>query len=165
MSGLATVPTEDGFNDWVFSVMGVPDEVLPVVSDQLDPAYNVYINYAFEISLETVNLYLDIASPIIYTQAVYNLGGDILVNMAQDISTLPPPLNTYWATLRQTFGLNNFIPGIINAANDIDTSAASMIPLSLQNLTLADLQNMKTPWGRQYLMLAQSVGSMWGLTL
>jgi hypothetical protein len=165
MSGIDTVPTEDGFNTWVFSYMGVPDEVLPVVSNQLDPSYNVYINYAFEISLETVNLYLDIASPIIYTQAVYNLGGDILVNMAVDNPDLPPPYNTYWADLRQKFGLNNFTPGIINAANDIDTSAASLIPLSLQNLTLSDLQNMKTPWGRQYLMLAQSVGSMWGLTL
>jgi hypothetical protein len=165
MSGIDTAPTEDGFNDWVFSVMRVPDEVLPVVSNQLDPSYNIYINYAFEISLETVNLYLDMASPIIYTQAVYNLGGDILVNMAQDDSNLPPPFNTYWADLRNSFGLNNFMPGIINAANDIDTSAASMIPLGLQNLTLADLQNLKTPWGRQYLMFAQSVGSMWGLTL
>jgi hypothetical protein len=165
MSGIDTVPTEAGFNAWVFSVMGVPNDVLPVVSDQLDPAYNIYINYAFEIALELVNVYLQCASPILYTQAVYNLGGDVLVNMAQDDPNLPPPDNTYWSNLRQSFGLNNFYPGIINAANDIDTSAASMIPLGLQNLTLADLQNMKTPWGRQYLMIAQSVGSMWGLTL
>jgi hypothetical protein len=161
---LDTSPTLDGFNDWVFAVMGVPNEVLPAVSNQLDPSYNIYVETAFEISQATVNVYLDIV-PVIYTQAVYNLGGDILVNTAQDISTLDPPNNTYWSDLRQSFGLGNFMVGIINAANDIDTSAASLVPLGLQNLTLADLQNLKTPWGRQYLMLAQSVGSMWGLTL
>jgi hypothetical protein len=165
MSGIDTIPTEDGFNTWVFSFMGVPEGVLPGYDNSVDPiVYNTYINYAFEISNETVNLYLNCASPILYTQAVYNLGGDVLVNMAQDDPNLPPPLNTYWTDLRQSLGLNNLFPGIINAANDIDTSAASLIPLGLQNLTLADLQNLKTPWGRQYLMIAQSAGSMWGLT-
>jgi len=157
MSGLETVPTEDGYINWIRQIMGVDSSIIADTSP--------YINWSYEISYEIVNVLLDYASPILYTQAVYNLAGDYLVNLAQDDPTLSPPNNTYWKDLRQTFGSNSFIPGLINAANDEDTSAASMIPLNLQNITLADLQNLKTPWGRTYLSIAQSVGSMWGLTL
>jgi hypothetical protein len=147
-----TTPTIYGYINWIRTIMGIPQNVLPDNSP--------YIVLSFEMALETVNLYLDIASPLLYTQAVYNLGGDILVNIAQDV-----PPSTFWADLRESLGINNFIPGFINAANDEDTSAAMLIPMNLQNLTLADLQALKTPWGRIYLSIAQSVGSMWGLTL
>jgi hypothetical protein len=149
---VSTVPSIQGYTDWIRNIMGVPVSVLPDDSP--------YILLSYDMALETVNLYLDIASPLLYTQAVYNLGGAMLVAIAQDI-----PPSTFWADLRNSFGLNNFTPGFINAANDEDTSAALLIPLNLQNLTLADLQLLKTPWGRFYLSIAQSVGSMWGLTL
>ena len=136
--------------------MAVPEIVLPNNSP--------YIEISYDLAVEIVNWYLNCASPIVYTQCVYNLGGDYLVNMAQDNPNLPPPYNTYWTDLRQSLGVNSFIPGLVNAANDEDTSAAILTPLGLQNLTLMDLQNLKTPWGRVYLGLAQSVGSMWGLT-
>jgi hypothetical protein len=152
-----TVPTLYGYINWIYAIMGVPTAVLPNTSP--------YIELSFEMALETVNLYLDIASPLLYTQAVYNLGGDILVNITQDDPSLASPNNTYWANLRQSLSINNFIPGMINASNDEDTSAALLVPLGLQNLTLSDLQNLKTPWGRAYLGIAQSVGSMWGLTM
>jgi hypothetical protein len=138
------------------NIMGVPSDVLPSTSP--------YICTSYEYATEMVNYLLDIASPILYVQAIYNLAGDFLCNMAQDISTLPPPDNTYWTNLRTTLGTNSFVPGIINAANDQDTSAALMTPLNLQNLTLGDLQNLKTPWGRMYLSIAQSVGTLWGLS-
>ena len=131
--------------------MGVPSTILPDDS--------VYIDTSFEISEQIVNLYLQLVTPILYTQAVYNLGGDMLCNIAQD--TAP---STYWANLRTSFQLNSFVPGLVNATNDEDTSAALITPLSLQNITLADLQNMKTPWGRQYLAIAQSTGTSWGVS-
>lgn len=151
-----TTPNITDYTTWIYLVMGVPEAVLPDDS--------IYISLSYSMSLETVNLYLDWASPLLYTQAVYNLGGDILVNIAQDNPDLPPPNNTYWADLRNTMQINNFIPGLINATNDEDTSAALLTPLGLQNLTLADLQNLKTPWGRVYMGIAQSVGSMWGIS-
>jgi hypothetical protein len=153
MSGFIspTIPNEADYVTWIYTIMGVPPSVLPSDSQ--------YIDYSYIMSLETVNLYLDIASPIMYTQAVYNLGGDILCNIAQDV-----PPSTYWSDLRASMGLNNFIPGLINATNDEDTSAAILTPLGLQNLTLGDLQNLKTPWGRFYMGIAQSVGSMWGIS-
>jgi hypothetical protein len=152
-----TIPNLEDYTTWIYVYMGVPEEVLPEDSP--------YIEYSFEFALEWVNLYIDIASPLVYTNAVYNFGGNMLCNIAQDNPNLPPPNNTYWQDLRTNLGINNFIPGFINAANDEDTSAALLVPLNLQNLTLADLQMLKTPWGRAYLAIAQSVGSMWGLTL
>ena len=147
-----TTPSLAGYVNWIRTIMAIPQSVLPDNSP--------YIVLSYEMALETVNLYLDCASPLLYTQAVYNLGGDILVNIAQDV-----PPSTFWADLRESLGINNFTPGFINAANDEDTSAALLIPMNLQNLTIADLQALKTPWGRVYLSIAQSVGSMWGLTL
>ena len=155
-----TLPAPPDFDDyitWVREIMGVPEDVLPDDSP--------YLQMSYDIAYEIVNRYLYIASPGIFTICVYNLAGDFLVNITQDDPTLPPPDNTYWTNLRQTLGTNNFTPGLINAANDEDTSAALITPLGLQNLTIADLQNLKTPWGRVYLGLAQSVGSMWGITL
>lgn len=135
--------------------MEVPVVVLPNNSQ--------YLEMSYDIALEIVNRFLNVV-PNLYTIAVYNLGGDFLVNIAQDNSTLQPPNNDYWANLRSTLSINSFIPGLINATNDEDTSAALLTPLGLQNLTIADLQTLKTPWGRVYMGIAQSVGSMWGLT-
>jgi len=150
-------PNEPDYITWIRSIMGVSTTVLPDDSP--------YIDITYHMSLEWINLYLDIVAPFIYTQAVYNLGGAYLCTIAQDDPDLSPPNNTYWANLRSSMGLNNFIPGLINATNDEDTSAALLVPLNLQNLTLGDLQLLQTPWGRAYLAIAQSVGSMWGLTL
>lgn len=152
---LDTQPTEPGYISWIRNIMGVSDIILPDDSP--------YINMSYDISLVTVNQML-MVSPISYTMAVYNLGGDTLCNIAQDDPDLDPPDNTYWSNLRSQMNLNAFTPGIVNAANDEDTSAATMVPLNLQNLTIGNLQNLKTPWGRQYLAIAQSVGTLWGLT-
>jgi hypothetical protein len=136
--------------------MQVPETVLPNNSP--------YIEISYDLALEIVNMYILFASPIVYTQCVYNLGADYLVQMAQDNPNLPPPLNTYWADLRDSLGINSFLPGLVNTAEDQGTSAGLQLLASMENLTIADLQQLKTPWGRVYLGLAQSVGSMWGIT-
>jgi hypothetical protein len=136
---------------WIRQIMGITTDNLPDDSP--------YIITAYLIANEIVNRYLNVVSPILYYQAIYNLAADILVNITQDV-----PPSTYWANMRTSLGTNSFIPGMINATNDEDTSAAILTPLGLQNITLGDLQNMKTPWGRMYLSIAQSIGTMWGLS-
>jgi hypothetical protein len=37
-------------------------------------------------------------------------------------------------------------------------------PEAMKTFTLANLQNLKTPWGREYLAIAQRAGTTWGLT-
>jgi hypothetical protein len=149
---VSTVPSIQGYIDWIRTIMGVTADVLPDDSP--------YIQLSYDMATEWVNIYLNLASPLLYTQCIYNLGGAMLVGIAQDI-----PPSTFWTDMRTSLGLNNFIPGFVNAANDEDTSAAVLVPVNLQNLTIADLQLLKTPWGRFYLSIAQSVGSMWGLTM
>jgi hypothetical protein len=147
-----TTPSYIGYLNWIYTIMGVSSTVL----DENNPA----ISLSLAMSEEFVNQYLNQASPLLYTQAVYNLGGAILCQIAQDI-----PPSTYWTDLRNSLGLNTFTPGFINSAEDERTAAALYVPLSLQNLTIGDMALLKTPWGRAYLAIAQSVGSMWGLTL
>jgi hypothetical protein len=151
-----TQPTLLGYLFWIREIMAVPKIVLPDNSP--------YIELSYDLSLEIVNRYIEFASGIVYTQCVYNLGGDYLVQMAQDNPNLPPPNNTYWADLRASMGVNSFLPGLVNRAADQGTDAGLQLLSAMENLTIADLQQLKTPWGRVYLGLAQSVGSMWGFT-
>jgi len=107
--------------------------------------------------------------PSYHAWAVYNLGGDILVNYAPDNDDATPPVEPpndhYFTILRTKLGLNSFVPGIIQSSSDNGTSVSYMTPGWMEQMTLANLQQLKTPWGRQYLMLAQAYGpTIWGLS-
>jgi hypothetical protein len=105
-----------------------------------------------------------------YALAVYNLGGDTLINYAQDVQP-PVPYETpgnndelpFFAYQRQKYKVSDFTPGVVQAASDEGTSTSLVVQKAAENFTLANLQNLKTPWGRAYLAIAQSVGSLWGL--
>jgi hypothetical protein len=153
---LEAPPTLEGYLRWIREIMAVPVIVLPDNSP--------YIELSYDIAFQVVNRYIWCANPGIFTQAVYNLGGDYLVNIAQDNPNLDPPNDTYWTDLRNSLGLNTFVPGVVNSAADQGTSAGVQLLSSMENLTITDLQNLKTPWGRIYMGIAQSVGSMWGIT-
>jgi hypothetical protein len=157
---LPSPPDIDDYTTWVYTVMGVPESVLPPDS--------IYIQLSYDLALEMVNRFIYCASPGVYTIAVYNLAGYYLVMIAQDNpNAVPPPANaaTYWTDLRTSLNLNSFIPGLVDNAADQGTSAGIKLLASMENLTISDLQMLKTPWGRVYLGIAQSVGSLWGLTL
>jgi len=131
--------------------MGVPMSALPDDS----PA----IGYAYEVAIAIVSQQLNLANPLIYTLAVYNLGGDNLINWAPDV-----PPSTYFADLRTKFGCLSFVAGTISSASDEGTSESIDVVENLKNLTLSDLQSLKTPYGRQYLAFAMRIGTLWGLT-
>lgn len=144
-------PTQEGFLAWVRAFMGINSAALPDDSE--------FVTYAYTVALETTNLWLDLASSTIYTYAIYNLGGDTLVNVAQD-----QPGNTTFKDLRAKYSIFSFQPGVITSSGDEGTSASYLNPEWMSGLTLMDLQNLKTPWGRQYLAWAQQSGTLWGLT-
>jgi hypothetical protein len=157
------VPTQSGFLEFVRVQMGVPTSALP------DDSFFLMLSY--EIALLTVNQWFNcVGLPQIYVQMVYNLGGDILIGNAMDLPSPPaptygePPLG-YFANLRRTWNVNGFVSGVVTSANDQGTGATYAVSEALSALTLADLQNMKTPWGRQYLAWAQQFGSgLWGIS-
>lgn len=150
-------PTYAGFLVWVQTLMGVPVDQMPDDAT-LQAAYDEALNLAY---YQLAGIPCQPApSPTIYALAVYNLAGAILMEIAID-----NPDSTFWEDLRTKFGINSFVPGLINQAHDQHTGEGMSIPPQLLNgLTLFDLQLLKTPWGRRYLMFAGQWGTIWGLT-
>lgn len=149
-------PTFAGFKAWVSAVMGVPSGNMPD-DTTLQVAYDEAINLAY---LGLANIPSQSTSMSIYAMAVYNLGGAILVEIAQDAQN-----STFWGNLRKEFQINSLVPGFITQAHDQGTGEGMFVITQLQGLTLFGLQLAKTPWGRQYLMFAGQWGTLWGLTI
>ena len=149
-SVLPTTPTQAGFTAFIRNVMGIPTSALPDSSPT--------ITWALEIAQTIVNVQLNLV-PGIYTLAVYNLAGDNLVNYATD-----QPNQTHFADLRSQLGLSNFTAGVVSSTSDSGTSVSLATPEFMKTLTLSDLQNLKTPWGRNYLAFAQRYGTAWGIS-
>ncbi len=145
-----TGPTLAGFQAWVRGTMGVPTSALPDGSP--------YFQYAYCVASAVVSRQLCVV-PLIYQLAVYNLGGSNLVNWAQDVAP-----STYWADLRTSLKLADFVAGVVQSSSDEGTSVGLTVPEQMQNFTVANLQQLKDPWGRTYLGFAQSVGSLWGIS-
>jgi hypothetical protein len=96
----------------------------------------------------------------VYTLAVYNLAGDNLVNYAQDQEG-----RFFFENLRTKLNLNGFVSGVISGSADEGTSQQLVVQEAAKYFTLANLQSLKTPWGRQYLAFAQSYGpTTWGIS-
>ncbi len=153
------MPTLNGFLAWVYAVMGVPSSVINISTPAL--------TYAFNFAVAIVNTDFQIipvgpapGTDTLYEYMVYLLGGSNLINFAQDT-----PPSTYWADLRTALKINNFIPGWVSSSADQGTSEAMTVPDFFKNLTFADLQLSRDPYGRQYLAYAQKYGpSLWGLS-
>lgn len=133
------------------------------------------ITYTLQVAITTVNpllasigtgqCYPPISPPSgitpapIYALAVYNLAGDLLINFASD-----QPGFTYFYDARKNYGINIFVPGVVGASADTGTSSSMVTPEFMKTFTMANLQNLKTPYGRQYLSFAQAYGTLWGLS-
>jgi hypothetical protein len=151
----STDPNITDFETFVSDVMQVPPASMPsawAMQWCFDNALNITLDDLQTIASQPT-------TPTIFCQAVYNLGGAFLCDFAQD-----DPPQTYWTDLRKNLGINSFSPGVIQSASDQGTSSSLMIPDFMKGLTLMDMQLLKTPWGRAYLMIAQAWGSVWGIT-
>lgn len=95
--------------------------------------------------------------------------GDYAVSLDSTISSATFTLaGTYFAKLRGPapggFALNSLIPGVVVAAGDQGTSGSFVVPESLKNLTVNDLQFLQTPYGRNFIGYCQDFGPLWGLS-
>ena len=125
----------------------------------MNPAAPV-IGFAFQVALDTVLCEIQQASPLIYNVAVYNLAGDLLIAYAPDTAATP----AYFAGLREKFNVGKFTAGVIANAGDEATSAGIEVIDGMKNLTIDQLQNLKTPYGRAYLGIAMKYGTNWGVS-
>lgn len=165
------MPTLAGFLAFV-RALGIPPTALPDDSAYLALAFNVAISLA-NVQLASVSVGGDGTS--IYTLMVYNLATDNLVNYAQDIPSGPmfvdpngtspddPPL-PFFAGLRKQWGLNNWVAGVESSTSDVSTSSSLEVIEAAKTFTMSNLRNLKTPWGRAYLEMAQDYGTLWGLS-
>lgn len=144
-------PSLDGFIAWTRAVMGIPTTAIPDNSDGYVAAYNV--------ALDLVPQDFSGVAPTIYTLTVYNWGGSQLIQYQPDIRG-----QTYFADARAGYGINSFVAGVVNSANDVSTGEGLTVGQGLSNLQLIDLQRIKDPYGRQALAYMQSIGTLWGLT-
>lgn len=100
----------------------------------------------------------------LYAVAVYNLAGDRLINIGQDLPEAPTvagskdPALPFFANARRDFNINGFVSGAITSSSDNGTSASFDVPDWAKKLTVSQLSNLQTPWGRMYLGIAQSYG-------
>lgn len=154
---MSTGPTLAGFNTFVYGVMRIDPLILPS-SDPL-------IGYAYNVATAIANPDLAFvpcdpgAQWDVYAMALYNLGGSNIVNYAQD-----QPGRTYFTDMRKAYGVKEFVPGVVSSTSDQATSSSYLNQDFMKTLTLSNLQALKDPWGRQYLMFAQASGPIWGLT-
>jgi hypothetical protein len=143
-----------GFTSWVYNVMGVPETALPSDSQSL--------TFAYCFAIAVVNQALRCVPGPLYLAAVYNLGGDNLINYAQDTDSTTP--KGFWADLRLQFKITPFVAGVISSTSDQSTAESLEVIEAAKGFLLSDLQNLKTPYGRAYLAIAMKFGSLWGLT-
>lgn len=115
------------------------------------------IDTALAIAQEIVYTGINDVSPLLYDQANYNLATSTLIEIAQDQAG-----STFFANLRAKFKVDSFTPGLIASAGDEGTSTGFANPDWVKNITIADLQYLKNPWGKQYLSIAQRMGTLWG---
>lgn len=130
----------------------------PALSTQSTPeaiaATNEWIVATFGVALATVNTALAIGGPL-YALAVYNLATDRLINWAPDVADGP----RYFQNMRRDFKIARPALGVATSASDQGTSGAVLNPEFMRNLTMDDLQTIKTPYGRAYIGIAQQFGS------
>jgi len=143
---------------WTEPVSGlITGVVVPTVNTT---ANEQVIATTLTLATDSVNDYISMASPDWYVLAVYNFAADRLVNYAPDQTG-----QTYFTNLRSTLNLNTLSVGVVASTSDNGTSVTMLNPDQLKGLMLSDLQALKTPWGRQYVQIAQKFGTtLWGLT-
>ena len=157
-------PSLSGFISFL-GVLNVP------ATAGFSPTTDPTVTWCYDAALQTVNCGLQ-AVPAVpgawsqYARAVYFLAADFLVGWEQDPPS--PALYKdnlpYWAWLRQQYGVNNFVAGVVNSTSDEGTSMGLTVPEAFSAYTIANLQNLKTPYGRAYLGIAQSWGTQWGMS-
>jgi hypothetical protein len=151
-----TLTGTGGVGTYEMSAAAGADEATP----EMIVSPNQWLVWTLNAALEVVSDTISEASALMYTLAVYNLAADRLFNYAPDVSG-----QTFFAEQRKLMKLTVPKLGVPASVNDQGTAVGILNPEQLRTLTLFDLQTLKTPWGREYMGIAQNYGSnIWGLT-
>jgi hypothetical protein len=165
-------PNLAGFQWFLQNVAAIDTVNLPPTAPVVSFAFNVALGIVNP-RLRTVWIPNQQNSPYTRSQfdlAVYNLATDNVINWAVDppgAKTSPLPDGSsapFFEKLRYRWGIGNAHFGVVASVSDVSTSTSIEVIEAAKTFTLGNLQNLKTPYGRQYLAIAQSYGTLWGLT-
>ena len=140
-------PSLAGYIDFIRNTMGIDTTILP--------NGNSVIDFSYEFAVKTCTETLGTISQFLYVNAVYNLAGDTLLTYGKD-----QPGKTFFKDVQQKYQLNTFVPGVVDGAHDETTGSSMLVPDQFKKLTIGNLQNVKTPYGRLYLQIVQDLGSL-----
>lgn len=130
------------------------------VTEDAITATNNWVVTTLNVALSIVNRAIACVSSEVYAQAVYNLAADRLINFVPD-----QPNQTYWQDIRRDMKILSPALGVPTSGSDQGTSGSLLNPDFMRKLTIADLQMLKTPYGRNYIGIAQSFGpELFGLS-
>lgn len=144
-------PTLSGYLAFIRDIMGIDTTILPDNSPVIEFSYNFALNICTDLLIKIPQ----IPGQFLYITAVYNLAGDTLLTYAVDQSG-----QTFFKQAQQKYQLKTFVSGVVSFAGDEGTQSTLTVPESLKGLTIGNLQNLKTPYGRTYLTIAQDFGSL-----
>lgn len=65
---------------------------------------------------------------------------------------------SFFCNIRKDLKLNQLVAGPVESTGDQGTDTKLLVPDFFKDLTLSDLDLIKTPWGRRYLAYAQKAG-------
>lgn len=146
-------PSFADFVSFVRNDMGISSAVLP------DDSTSLVVSFGK--AGEFIPSYLACAEIMYsYSDALLNLGGAYLIQSAVDVTG-----STFFDDLRAAFKMTGaFRSGVITSSSDNGTAASTSVGSAMQNLSLADLQLLQTPYGRSALAFLQEMGSGWGIS-
>ena len=144
-------PTLSGYVSFIRNIMGINTTILP---DNI-PTIEFSYNFAINICTDLLSIIPQIPGQFLYITAVYNLAGDTLLTYGIDQTG-----QTFFKQAQQKYQLNTFVSGVVTFAGDEGTQTSLTVPEAMKNLTIGNLQNLKTPYGRTYLQIAQDFGSL-----
>ena len=146
-------PSTPNLTDFYIYVtdQGVPSSDLPSNSDYLSYALNYAQEVALGIDTGVGPVISGTAGP--YVMAVYNLGLHQLLKITPDQQGM-----TFFDDKRAEYNLTSLKSGVVLASADQATSQTLVVPEFFTNLTLSQLDLLKTPYGRMYLEYSQLYG-------
>lgn len=147
----STQPNATDLYTFLTTVAGVPTAALP--------SNSAYIPWALSYAEEKTLMVLYAVGQDYYCFAVYCLATSFLINWCPDQTN-----QTYFADLRKMWDLTGFVGGTVQASADQSTSESLLAPDFLKGLTLGQLQNLRDPYGRQWLAMQQDLSNIWGIS-
>ena len=149
-------PNLGDYTLWIQNTVGISTVYLP--------ANSPFLSYAFNRALAIVFNPPTSLAAIEYVLAVYNCATHIQLKITPDQS-VNGIAYTYFRDKRAEFQLLNPVVGLVLSSSDEGTSVSNAVPDAMRQLTISDLDFMKTAWGREYLAFQQDYGpTLWMLS-